>query len=60
MRFCINTVLPPVEEATNMPLNGSDGIISYFEFLYVYSGMSIGLTIGNAIIHYKYIEDFIF
>ena len=48
MRFCINTVLPPVEEATNIPRNGRDGIISYFEFLYLYSGMSIGLTIGMS------------
>ena len=42
----MRTVFPPVEEATHNILAGNLGIISYLEFLYLYSGMSIGSTLG--------------
>ena len=48
IKFWINTVLPPVEEATHSIRAGSFGIISNLLRLYLYSGMSIGSTLGMS------------
>ena len=47
IRFCINIVLPPVDDAINMPQNGSDGIILYCFWNFIFVFGFVYWTIGK-------------
>ena len=50
IRFWTKTVLPPVDEATIILLNGNFGTCSYSDCLSSYSVMFIGFIIGTSVI----------